>query len=606
MALKPAQLQWSDTGILRSLDFDDVYFQPERGVEESAYVFLQQNRLAERFAALAPGELFHIAELGFGSGLNFLLTAQCWAAHAPEGAHLQYTSFEKHPITKEDLTAIYLFWPELQALSAPVLQQYPPLAEGMHRIALPGVSLNLVFGDVKDWLPEMTGEVDAWYLDGFAPAKNPQMWESLLYKEMFARTKAGGTFSTFSAAGAVKRGLEEAGFTVEKKQGFGSKRDMLTGMRPGTAPAYVHRARKATVLGAGLAGAAAAYALACRGWSVDVVDKHAAAGMETSGNPAGVLYQKMTVEPSAMGAWYTHGFSYTRHLAERFSLPSWNPCGVVMLPVSDKEEQRYDKLLEQAHPAAFIRREHGGLYQPMAGYLSPPELCCRLLEHPNIRIVTHREITSLQEAEGDAVVIALGHNSRMFPETEWLPLQSLRGQISYVTASPQSQALPRVICHEGYITPAIEGVHYIGATFQKEEPARPEIREEDHDANVENLNRYLPQLGLQRSNVVGGRTGYRSTTPDKLPLVGRVPLYGEFLDRFADLRLGKDVTTERPYLDNVYMATGFGAHGVSGAPLAGEVVAAMITGDPLPIPHWLQEYLVPERFILRDLKRRKI
>lgn len=195
----------------------------------------------------------------------------------------------------------------------------------------------------------------------------------------------------------------------------------------------------------------------------------------------------------------------------------------------------------------------------------------------------------------DIVIVALGHNSKMFDETAWLPLQSLRGQVSYLTPTSASAAMTHVICHEGFVTPLVNGLHYAGATFQKEEPGPPEVRTEDHQENLSKLNAYLPSLGFSDANIAGGRTGYRTTTPDKLPMMGVCPDYRSFVQGEAG-----------QFLDNIYLSTGFGAHGLIGAPLAGEVIASMIAGDPLPLSQNLLAYLAPERFILRDLKRGKI
>ena len=205
MALKPARLQWAENDTIENPDFGDVYFQRGQGMAEKRHVFLEGNRLPVRFAA-PPGDIFHIAELGFGSGLNFLLTAQLWRAVAPPQARLVYVAVEKHPILKEDLVRLYAAWPELAEDAAAVLAQYPPLIEGFHHIhaADRRVRLMLAFGDVADVLPEVSGAFDAWYLDGFTPAKNPAMWSENLYPLIAARTKPGGTAATFSVAFSLR------------------------------------------------------------------------------------------------------------------------------------------------------------------------------------------------------------------------------------------------------------------------------------------------------------------------------------------------------------------------------------------------------------------
>lgn len=594
MALKPARLQWSDDNTLRSLDFEDVYFQSGCGLEEKHYVFLEQNRLAERFAALSE-DSFRIAELGFGTGLNFLLTAQLWKKTAPPDARLVYVSIEKHPIPKADLARVFSFWPSLKAEADVLLAQYPPLVEGFHHLYFlkERIHLVLLFGDVSGKLPELQGEFDVWYLDGFTPSRNPAMWTEELFPLVSRRTRAGGTLATFSCAGFVRRHLQAAGFATKKIKGFGVKWSMTVAQKEGTAPALISRKKNITVLGAGLAGASTAFALAQKGYAVTVMDRQPAAAQETSGNPIGIAYPKMTVGASPFGEFYQQGFCYTRNLAQTLALSSWNSCGVTHLDISPEKEKRHRTLSAQGYPEEYLRYE-AGLHFPLAGFLSPPELCRRLLDHPNIRTLYNQNISTLEEIRVEALVIALSHSSKNFKETAWLPLQSLRGQITFLTPTPQSEKLAHVYCHDGFITPVVNGLHYIGATFQREEPAAPQLRPADHHENLQKLNRYMPELGLSETHIAGGRAGYRTTTPDKLPMIGLCPDHAAF------------ITGKKKYFENIYLATGFGAHGLTAAPFAGEMIAAMIAGDPLPLSAELMDYLAPERFILRDLKRGKI
>jgi tRNA 5-methylaminomethyl-2-thiouridine biosynthesis bifunctional protein len=528
LTLKPAHLQWSDDGALRSLDFDDIYFQPQRGLAEKYYVFPGKNHLPQRFAA-PPENNFRIAELGFGSGLNFLLTARLWGETAPETARLTYVSIEKHPIPAADLGRIFSFWPELQGYAAPLLAQYPPPLEGFHSLFFPGqrIRLMLLFGDVADTLPELTGSFDAWYLDGFSPAKNPAMWEEKIFPLIAARTVPGGTLSTFSSAGAVRRGLESVGFSVEKTEGFGVKRDMTVAKMPG-AGARREQKKNVVVLGAGIAGASVAYALAQKGCDVTLVDRRAGPAQETSGNPDGVLYSKLTVDPSPFGLFHQHGFCFARNLSVALKLQSWDPCGVVHLDLTEEGARRHRALADTGRwPEEFLSYGDtgagNGLSLPLAGHLSPPELCRALTDHPNIRALFSTEASSLEWPGHDAVVVALNWGAKNFPETGWLPLSSLRGQYSFLRATPQSEKITRLICHEGHISPAVNGIHYAGATFQREEPAAPELRDSDHRENLFYLNKNIPGLGFSEASVIGGCAGYRISTPDRLPLIGACP-----------------------------------------------------------------------------------
>jgi tRNA 5-methylaminomethyl-2-thiouridine biosynthesis bifunctional protein len=601
LTLKPARLQWSDDGSLRSLDFGDVYFQHRRGPEEKYYVFLEQNRLPERFAAPVENS-FRIAELGFGSGLNFLLTAELWAKTAPRHARLTYVSIEKHPIQKTDLERIYAFWPQLASYAAPLLEQYPPLLEGFHHLRFPGgVSLMLVFGDAAEALTELTGSFNAWYLDGFSPAKNPEMWAEKLFPRIAALTAPGGTLASFSSVGDFRRSLKANGFEVKKVQGFGIKYHMTTATLTAPRPPRPPQKKNVAVLGAGIAGAGVAYALAQKGHDVTVIDRQPFAAAETSGNPVGIVYPKLTLGPSPLGSLHQHGFGFTRGLVKALHLPSWNPCGVVHLDIDAESRERRRLLYAQGYPDDYLKYETTGLYQPTAGSLSPPEFCRALLDHPKITQRYSTTINTLQDIDSDAIVIALNHGSKNFIETKWLPLQGLRGQITTLAATPQSRKIDRVFCHDGYITPAVGGIHYVGATFQREEPGLLQLRDEDHRENLLKLDRHMPGLGFSEAAIRGGRAGYRTTTPDKLPMIGACPDYQSYL---ASFRPGQEIRGAD--LPGLYLSTAFGAFGVSGAPLAGEIIASQISGDPLPVPVSLMRFLEPARFILRDLKRGKL
>lgn len=614
MALKPARLQWSDDGQLRSLDYGDVYFQLKKGLDESRYVYLDGNKLTERFEKLRGA--FHIAETGFGSGLNFLLTAQLFAKVAPADARLVYASVEKHPVTRADLETIYAHFQELSPWSQPLLEQYSPLIEGFHTLHFMGgrVTLILLFGDIADVLPQLRGKFDAWHLDGFAPKYNPDMWTENVYAQVAARTKKGGTVASFSSAGHVRRGLAAAGFDVKKVKGFGFKWSSTTAVMPGEA-APVSPQKKIAVLGAGIAGCSAAHALAKRGHHVTLIDRHNDTAQETSGNPVGIVYPKLTADASPMGIYHAHAFSFTRSLLAELNLPSWRACGVTHLDMGDAEAQKTKQILENNEfPADYAQACAGGYHQPMAGFLSPPEFCARLATHAKIVKKFAASVDSIEQtpdgwkilgSDYDAVVIALGNRSKDFSQTKWLPLQSLRGQVTMLKPTAASTALQKVICHEGYITPLQDGLHCIGATFQKEEAEVPETRAADDLENLASLNASLPEFDFDVTHIAGSRCGYRATTPDKLPMAGACADYTSYVEANPQVRGGAPVA-ETPRLSGLYISTGFGAHGMTGAPLAGEIIAAEISGDPLPIPADLAERLMPERFIARALKRKEI
>lgn len=622
MALKPARLQWSENGDLESLDYGDVYFQRGAGFAESDYVFLRHSNLAARFSALGA-QSFHIGELGFGTGMNFLLSAALFLANAPAEAQLVYVSIEKHPIPRDTLAQIYAHWPEHAGISGDITAQYPPLIEGFHTLLLAGgrIRLMLCFGDVAEMLPQIDGDFDAWFLDGFSPAKNPDMWREDLFPAIAARTKPQGTLATFSVAGHMRRAFKALGFDVRKVKGFGIKWSMTAAQKTGDAAAPPLR-RHIAVLGGGIAGCSAAYALARRGHRVTLIDRQKDVAQETSGNPVGIVYAKITVDPSRLGRLHAHGFCYTRMFCTALPLASWTPCGVTHIHQDAEDAERHRRMVDDnSLPPEYARLTTEGLLQPMAGYLSPPDFCTLLSAHPLIKTVFTQSATALEKdgtvwrvldegrniiCSADDVVIALGNQSKYLPQTRWLPLQSLRGQISYIRPTTASAAIDHVICHEGYICPPVDGTQYIGATFQKEPAAAPDLRPQDNIENVEKLARHLPQLNIKAEDVIGARAGYRAATPDRLPIAGPAPDAPALLEAFADLRYCAVADGRSfPVIDGLYICTGFGAHGMASAPICGEMIAAMISGEPLPVPRDLAAALMPARFLLRDLKRGK-
>ena len=220
---EPADLDWRDGVIPVSTRFDDPYFSLNDGLSETRHVFLAGNRLAER---LCDG--FQVAELGFGTGLNLLALHILWAGMGAPGT-LRFTSFEAFPMQAGDIARALDHFPEARAVAEPFLAQW---AAGQTRLSLPGIEAEILIGDARDTLPAWQGRADAWFLDGFSPAKNPELWADDLMASVAAHTASNGTFATYTAAGAVRRALSSAGFAVERQPGHGRKRHMSVGRLP--------------------------------------------------------------------------------------------------------------------------------------------------------------------------------------------------------------------------------------------------------------------------------------------------------------------------------------------------------------------------------------
>ncbi|OYT78765.1 MAG: bifunctional tRNA (5-methylaminomethyl-2-thiouridine)(34)-methyltransferase MnmD/FAD-dependent 5-carboxymethylaminomethyl-2-thiouridine(34) oxidoreductase MnmC [Pseudomonas sp. PGPPP4] len=637
-----AQLDWDASGQPLSRTYGDVYFSRASGLEETRYVFLQQNRLAERFAALAPGEVFTIGETGFGTGLNFLCAWQLFDALAPKDARLHFVSVERFPLTAADLAQALTLWPELATYSAALQRQYQAIHPGFQRLILGDgrITLTLLVGDVLERLPELDARCDAWFLDGFAPAKNPEMWTPALFAELARLSHAGTTLATFTCAGFVRRGLNEAGFAMAKVPGFGHKREMLAGklerpVAPALVPWYARPPRPqgprtALVIGAGLAGCATAASLARRGWQVRVVERHGAPAQEASGNPQGVLYLKLSAHDTPLSRLILDGFGLT--LRELQALPpgaAWSPCGVLQLALTDKDAQRQAQLAahfpadllqpldsDAASDRAGIGLTAGGLFFPEGGWVHPPALCAHWLAHPAIELVTHTEVTALQQTEhgwqasthgepltATVVVVASAAQARTL--LPGLPLKAIRGQLSALPETPDSQTLATVVCGEGYLAPAREGRHCLGASFvfdrDDTEPSQAE-----HQSNLHLLAELSPALAAgYEAEKLEGRVAFRCTSPDYLPLVGPVVDEDLFAQRYQALAYdARQVPAQAaPWREGLYVNLAHGSRGLVTTPLAAELLAAWLEDEPLPVARRVAEACHPSRFPLRRLIR---
>ncbi|WP_263260867.1 bifunctional tRNA (5-methylaminomethyl-2-thiouridine)(34)-methyltransferase MnmD/FAD-dependent 5-carboxymethylaminomethyl-2-thiouridine(34) oxidoreductase MnmC [Pseudomonas sp. RIT-PI-S] len=644
--ISPAQLDWDENGQPLSRVFGDVYFSSQAALDETRYVFLEQNRLEQRFAALADGECLVIGETGFGTGMNFLCAWRLFEASAIPGARLHFISTEKFPLALADLQRALALWPELAPWATALQNAYRAMHDGPQRLVFDGgrVTLTLLIGDAQAQLGQLQGRVDAWFLDGFAPAKNPEMWTAELFSEVARLSAEGATLGTFSAAGTVRRGLIAAGFKMKRLPGLGKKWEIMRGEFVG-APAlpgkpwfaYPPKAlgeRQALVVGAGLAGCATAASLAARGWQVTLLERHGQIANEASGNPQGVLYLKLSAHGTALSQLILGGFGYTRRLLERLERGSaWDACGVLQLATSAAEAARQQALATAFTPSllhqvsAAEASEHagvplpaGGLWFPEGGWVHPPALCAQLARHPNIQLRPYHDVLRLARegslwhawagerllASAPVVVLACAAQVRAFEQTATLPLKPVRGQITRLPATAASAALATVVCAEGYVAPAREGEHTLGASFDFQRvDDQPSVAEHNH--NLALLQGISPDLAERLApaapEALQGRVGLRCTSPDYLPIVGPVAEAGLFAEAYQGLRRNARAAISEPcpWLPGLWVNTGHGSRGLITAPLSGELIAAWLEHEPLPVARQVAEACHPNRFAVRRL-----
>jgi len=651
-----AQIDWDDQGRPHSRQFDDIYFSKDQSLEETRHVFIDQNDLRQRFSALTPGQRLVIGETGFGTGLNFFCAWQLFADCAAPDARLHFISVEKYPLSRADLTRALALWPDLAPFSAQLLDQYVAVHEGFQTFSFEQgrVHLTLMIGDALEQLPQLDAQVDAWFLDGFAPAKNPQMWTPELFTQVGRLSAANATLGTFTSTGWVRRGLIAVGFEMKRIPGIGKKWEILRGAFRGhpadlqvptpapwfNRPAPLPGPRHALVVGAGLAGCATAASLARRGWKVTVLERHATPAAEASGNPQGVLYLKLSAHGTALSRLILSGFGYTRRLLESLQRGrDWDDCGVLQLAFDAKEDQRqallaeaFDPQLlqrldrEQAEATAGVSLASGGLFYPEGGWVHPPALCQAQLQHPNITLLPHHQVLQLRKVDGlwqawesekllasaPLVVLATAADIHRFEPCTTLPLKRIRGQITRLPASAQSQALATVVCAEGYVAPPREGEHTLGASFDFHNTDLTPTAGE-HIGNLALLEEISSDLAERLGahhldpHTLQGRAAFRCTSPDYLPIVGPLADRQAFDQHYAVLAKDARQTpdTPCPWLEGLYVNSGHGSRGLITAPLSGELIAAWADNAPLPVPRSVAEACHPNRFMLRDLIRGK-
>jgi tRNA 5-methylaminomethyl-2-thiouridine biosynthesis bifunctional protein len=632
--IKSAQIHYNDQGTPVSDVFDDVYFSNESGLEETRYVFLQQNGLPERWAQ-HQASFFHIIETGFGTGLNFLLAWQHFRLHRQQQPtalcqRLYFSTFEKYPLQLADLRQALQRWPTLAELAQQLLAQYPLALPGCHRLQFEqgSITLDLWLGDVHDSMPQLPAQnqADAWFLDGFAPSKNPQMWQPELFSQMARLSKPGSTVATFTSAGFVRRGLQDAGFNVKKIKGYGRKREMTVGSidtehtplalaNYATAmPAQHHNSLEpVTIIGGGLASICLALALQQRGCAVELLCQDADIALQASHNRQGALYPQLQASYSPVSALHSHAFTFAsrfyRQLQQQFHFGA-EFCGVLTLACTSALASRQQKIsaepafaaglflpldASQASAQAGLALPYPGLFFPAGGWIAPQAFCqaalaflrrqanfkvqfnCQLQQ---LSVVAAEETDAgsggwrLQTNDGELLrirlVLANGTGLTALTPAAHLPLHQVRGQVSHVKA-PAMAALRTVLCHQGYITPAVEQEHCVGATFDRSRTTAIELAA-DNQYNLDLVNTVLQQPAwFSDASVVSAKAGVRVTVPDHLPLAG-------------ELSAG------------LFVLGGLGARGLLFAPILAEQLAAQLCAEPLPLPKAMSAMVSPQRF----------
>ncbi len=628
MALKPAVLRFNSDGAPCSASYGSAYFSTIPGPERATQVFLAACQLPHRWQAC---QRFVVLDTCFGCGLNFLTTWAAWQADTQRCARLHYISTEKHPLTRDELSQLHRRWPELTEFSNELRSQWPTLTPGFHRLELAGgrVILTLCFGDPAEQLAQLDASVNAIYLDGIAAVATPEIWSQAMFSQLARLAADGASLASWSLNGEVQRGLKQAGFDCKQyAEPVHGQPSLQCTIRKASEPNKVQaHSRKAIIFGAGLAGASIAERLAARNWQVTVIESLPGPGMGASGNHAGVLRPLPSLDDNRLARLTRAGSLHASRLHQRM-LDSglsirFGRCGVLHIARDPKHETRQHQVIARhAYPedfAMFVDQRAasniagwpvamGGWWFPGGGWVQPHSLCsAALAAHPgHITTLYHTTVAALERrnnawhaldeqgrsiAEAPVAILANGVQMRNFKLAADLPIRPARGQVAHLPA--RAEALPRtVVCRLGYVSPPVDNTLCAGASFAVDDDD-PTWRDSDHAENLAKLDFILP--GFADSLPAGqadGRVGFRPASPDRLPMVGALPVAGH-------VPTGGDTLADVPREQGLYAVGGFGARGLVWSAIVAELLASELEGEALPLERDLKDAIDPARFLLR-------
>lgn len=645
MTLQPTRLARDADGNAWSERYGDVYASRDGALGQARHVFLQGNELPQRWRGRGQ---FVILETGFGLGVNFLATWQAWRGDPQRPTRLHFVSIERHPLSADDLRAGTPG--ELCDLAEMLARAWPEPMPGLHRLEFErgDVVLTLVLGDARELVLQLVVGADAIYLDGFAPSRNPEMWEPALLKSVARCARPGATVATYTSAQSVRAGLSSVGFELQVRSGFGRKREMLAGtfapkwrVRRHEPPAEFRGERAAIVIGAGLAGCACADALARRGWAVRVFDRQATPATGASAVPWGLLHPQFAVDDVPLARLTRAGALAARAALDRVA-PNGDfagrcvarVSGVFQLAGNSAESERWQQALDrlglpstwiswcsQAAASAQIgmRPSGAGLWWPNGAIVSAPRWCRALLTSHSIA-VCRADVGSIAAAEGGwrvlnahgqelasapVVIVAAALESPTLLGGAHARVRAVRGRIA--SLQPDGwEGLRAPVTGDGYLLRDPDGGVSVGATYEVEiDSAFADAglsRERALQGNLARVPRLL--ASPPQPSAIGSFEGVRCVAHDRMPLAGL--MHDEIAMRAAAEQLRGAHLADLPRRAGLTACFALGSRGLTLAPLLAETIAAQVEGEPLPIERDLAATVDPARFALRSVRHARV
>ena len=566
--------------------YDDIYFDKTDGVKEKEHVYLNANDLANR---IKLSDKLCIAELGFGTGLNFILTWRLWKKNRKPNSSLTYISFEKAPLSKKEMTRVYKKFKELNDFSDQLIQKLTDNYKTNRTIYFKSENINLILiYDDFSLLTNFHFKADIWFLDGFAPSKNPEVWDNSYYKNIYNRTNLKGSLSTFTSSGLVRRGLALAGFSVTKVSGFGQKREMLKAIKiePDIKLKvnlnYENTIGPVAIIGAGISGASLAYAFRKRNIECYIVEKSSNVASGASGNKLALQMPKMTADNSPYGLMSLEAFTFSRNLAKELKAAPRSD-GLILLPSRDREIIKFKKLLESGWPNDLIQRYtdkincfdiDNYIYMRSSGIVDNIKFIKRLID--GVKIFFNFNVTKIKSTKNNSKIIHNEQGNVLNAQTviwangynitdicDKIPIEPVSGQVTFLKSNPQTSKLKLNFSYGQFFSQSYKGFHQIGSSFNRN--TNVNFNQIDQNKNLSFIPEFLKQR-IINSNVDLNeyRVSVRSSTKDRMP----------FFCNLNEIKQNK--------YENEYVLGGMGAWGFVYAPYYAELmVRELLNENPI-------------------------
>ncbi len=577
--MKPAVARFVD-GRLFSPNFND-YYAARDPVEETVHVHIQPANLVER---MCRARTFTIFEFGFGAGINFLTIGAEFLKHASSNARLRFISCEAFPLSSALISEAHTIASVDRTLSQQLLDYYPPLVSGIYRRLFTSdqIELTLFFADIKTALNEFVDQdsvgVDSWILDGFAPDRNPEMWDGELFSNMAKCSTTNGTVTSFSSASSVQRNLAKHGFSVQRIEGTPFKRHTILGKLNKAGLPDTASPTQITIVGGGFAGTATARAFARRGVQVRLFTPTGTVGDATSGLPIAVLHPRLSASMDVPAYFRTQTYFLSATMMNDYvrdtgigavQLTGKNMSAKRLKDISDILGENWVKWLNPDELAELTGMQHylEGAYFPKSFVINGAEVCLSLAKHSMIEILA-RELKEPTFVE--PIIFATGSASLLGDLANAWEVLTIEGQLDTFAHTSES-AVPRLtLIQDGYVVP-YQSVCSVGSTYEY-------TKWKAGLATATNLRKLQVVTDRKEWKHLGSFRGRRTVTSDKLPIVGQIS-------------------------PNTWVNLAHGSAGTASTPFCAEILASQYLGELAPFWKECFDSIHPNRFQERQARR---